>query len=81
MSTDTKPRPELVERMAELARATDSTPEELTAAAGEYQRRVAELRALIDPALASLDRGEGTDGETFMRELLNETKARAARGE
>jgi predicted transcriptional regulator len=79
MSTDTKPRPELVERMAELARATDSTPEELTAAAGEYQRRVAELRALIDPALASLDRGEGTDGKEALARLRAKYQAMTER--
>jgi len=37
-----------------------------------------ELRARMDEGLASLDRGEGVDGETFMQAMLDELDAREA---
>ena len=39
-----------------------------------YLDDVRDLRALLDPALTSLDRGEGIDGPSFMRELIEETE-------
>jgi hypothetical protein len=66
MSSETKIRPELVEGLAELARLTGSTPEELTAAAGEYQRRLAELRALVNEGLES---GEPLEGAAVFARL------------
>jgi antitoxin ParD1/3/4 len=35
-----------------------------------------ELRSRIDDGLTSLDRGEGVDGEKFMRGMLNELDSR-----
>ena len=37
-----------------------------------------ELRARMDEALASLDRGEGVDGETFMQAMLDKLDAKEA---
>jgi antitoxin ParD1/3/4 len=37
-----------------------------------------ELRARMDEALASLDRGEGVDGEEFMQRMLDELDAKEA---
>ncbi len=55
-----------------------SEEEAVAVALRDYLDEVQTLRALIDPELAALDRGEGVDGETFMRELLEETKAMVA---
>ena len=46
------------------------------AALREHLARLDELRALIDEGL---DSGEPLDGETFLRELLEETRTLAAR--
>ncbi len=52
-----------------------SSPEEaVTSALRAHLDDVRGLRALLDPALASLDRGEGIDGPSFMRELIEETE-------
>ena len=37
-----------------------------------------ELRSRIDDGLASLDRGEGVDGEKFMQEMLDEIDSQEA---
>ena len=41
----------------------------------DYLDEVRVLRELVDPAIAAADRGDTADGETFMQELLAETKA------
>ncbi len=41
----------------------------------EYAARIEAIRELLDPALTELERGETVDGDTFMRELLEETRA------
>ncbi len=41
----------------------------------EYAARVAAIREILDPALAELERGETVDGDAFMRELIQETRA------
>lgn len=52
-----------------------SSPEEaVVSALRAHLDDVRGLRALLDPALASLDRGEGIDGPSFMRELIEETE-------
>ncbi|HTB10739.1 MAG TPA: type II toxin-antitoxin system ParD family antitoxin [Bryobacteraceae bacterium] len=38
-----------------------------------------EFRARVDEGLASLDRGEGVDGEVFMKAMLDELDAREAK--
>ena len=68
----TKAKPELVEKIGELAAETGSSPEELTAALDDYRARLEALRAKIDEGISS---GAPVDGETFLRELLEETKA------
>jgi|GEM_PF-1945341 len=66
MSPSMAARPDLVERVAELARATDSTPDELAAAVDAYRQGLAELRALIQEGL---DSGEPVDGEAVFARL------------
>ena len=39
-----------------------------------YQEWLDETRVKIDEGIASLERGEGIDGETFMNQLLAEFK-------
>jgi hypothetical protein len=75
MSSGTAVRPELVARLGELARELESSPEELTAAAAEYQRRLTELRASIDEGDAS---GELLDGDAVFDRLEAELQARIA---
>jgi putative addiction module CopG family antidote len=58
------------------AGAFASEEEVVAAALREHLARLNELRALIDEGL---DSGEPLDGETFLRELLEETRALAAR--
>lgn len=41
--------------------------------------RLTELRMRIDRGLASLDRGEGVDGERFMAKLIASTGAKPSR--
>lgn len=41
----------------------------------ERERELKEFRAELDRRLASLDRGEGIDGEKFMENLRKRTKA------
>ena len=65
----TKAKPELVEKIGELAAETGSSPEELTAALDDYRARLEALRALIDEGLNS---GEPVDGELVFAELLAE---------
>jgi antitoxin ParD1/3/4 len=38
-----------------------------------------EFRARVDEGLASLDRGEGVDGEVFMHAMLDELDAKEAK--
>ena len=52
-----------------------STEEAVAVALRDYLARLEELRALIDEGLES---GDPVDGETFLRDLLEETKALAA---
>ncbi len=72
MSTAPKVKPELVEKIGQLAAETGSSPEELTAALDDYRARLEALRAEIDEGISS---GDPVDGEAFLRELLEETKA------
>ncbi len=53
-----------------------SEEEAVTAVLRHYAAHVAELRALLDPAVAEADRGEGMDGGLFMRELIEDTRTR-----
>ena len=41
----------------------------------DYLADLRHMRAMVDEGFASIDRGEGVDGEPFMREFLAETKA------
>jgi hypothetical protein len=52
------------------------TEEAVAVALRDYLARLEELRALIDEGLES---GDPVDGETFLRELLEETRALAAK--
>ena len=58
------------------AGAFASEEEVVAAALREHLARLDELRALIDEGL---DSGDPLDGETFLRELLEETRTLAAR--
>ncbi|NHC36849.1 ribbon-helix-helix domain-containing protein [Scytonema millei] len=40
----------------------------------EYQQWVIETRAKVEEGIASLERGEGIDGETFVNQLLAKFK-------
>ncbi|MGI3899842.1 MAG: ribbon-helix-helix domain-containing protein [Janthinobacterium lividum] len=42
-----------------------------------YLENVADLRSAVEEGFASLDRGEGVDGRSFMRDLIAETTARS----
>jgi putative addiction module CopG family antidote len=53
-----------------------STEEAVAVALRDYLARLEELRALIDEGPES---GDPVDGETFLRDLLEETKALAAK--
>ncbi len=64
------------ERVA--AGAVASEAEAVAIVLREYLHRIEELRALIDPGIASLDRGEGADGPAFMLQLMAEQKSRMA---
>lgn len=39
-----------------------------------YEQWVIETRAKVDEGIASLERGEGIDGETFVNQLLSKLK-------
>lgn len=39
-----------------------------------YEQWVIETRAKVDEGIASLERGEGIDGETFVNQLLDKLK-------
>jgi hypothetical protein len=77
-----KTRPELVERIGDLARETGSTPEELEAAAREWAAHERWKAAMVREALddeAAGDRGRPA-GEVFDEvEALLEERIRAAR--
>ena len=75
MNVPIPPEFETFARRQVQAGAVASEEEAVAVALRRYLQDIEELQALLDPALASLDRGEGVDGETFMRELLAETKA------
>ena len=53
-----------------------STEEAVAVALRDYLARLEEVRALIDEGLES---GDPVDGETFLRDLLEETKALVAK--
>lgn len=57
------------------AGAVASEQEAATLALGRYAAHIAEVRALIDPAIAEADSGQSVDGDAFMRELIGETRA------
>lgn len=60
----------------QVAAGTFASEEEAVGVAlRDYLARLDELRALIDEGDAS---GDPVDGETFLRELLDETRALAA---
>ena len=42
-----------------------------------YAAHVAEVRALVDPAIAQADCGESLDGDAFMQDLIEEVRARS----
>lgn len=44
-----------------------------------YLESAAELRAAVEEGFASLERGEGVDGPSFMRDLIAETASRGER--
>ena len=73
-------QPEFVVFAREQVAAGVVASEEEAAAAAlrDYLHKMETLRALVDPALAALDRGDSVDGPAFMRELLEETKGRMA---
>ncbi len=76
-------RPELVERIGELARETGSTPDELEAAAREYAEYERWKEAKIQEALDELEAGGPTySHEEVMAEIkaLIEERIRAAAG-
>ena len=41
----------------------------------EYAAGVEAIREMLDPAFAELERGETVDGEAFMREFIQDTRA------
>lgn len=55
-----------------------SEEEAVAAVLRGYLDDVEALRALLDPELEALDRNDTIDGETFMRELLDETEGMVA---
>ena len=56
--------------------AAASEEESVALALRDYLTRVDEWRAAVDEGLADVDRGDVVDGDTFMAELLADTKAR-----
>lgn len=56
--------------------AVASEEEAVALALRDYLTRVDDLRAAADEGLADFGRGAVVEGETFMAELLAETKAR-----
>ena len=55
-----------------------SEEEAVAVALRGYLADLKALRALVDPELEALDRGDPVDGGTFMRDLLDETEAMSA---
>ena len=55
-----------------------SEEEAVAVALSGYLVQMEALRALVDPELEALDRGETVEGEAFMRELLDETEVLVA---
>ena len=55
-----------------------SEEEAVAAVLRGYLDDVEALRALLDPELEASDRNDTIDGETFMRELLDETEGMVA---
>lgn len=76
MSATIPPEFEAFARQQVEAGAFASEQEAVDAALKGYVDDFYELRASIQQGLDELDRGEGIDGETFMRELIEETRAR-----
>lgn len=52
-----------------------SEEEAATVVLRRYAAHITEVRGLLDPAIAQADRGEGMDGDAFMQELIEETRA------
>ena len=59
------------------AGAVASEEEAVSVVLRDYLQRLEELRQLVDPALAELDRGDSVVGPEFMADLLAATKANA----
>ena len=81
-ATAAKPRPELVDRIGELARETGSAPEELEAAAqawAEHERRkAAQVQGALDEPAAgapTYDAQEGTSVTQFVNVAVAEKVA------
>ena len=61
---------------AQVAAGAFASEEEVVAAALKaYLEDVHDLHAMVAEGFASIDRGEGLDGATFMRDLIVETRA------
>ena len=58
------------------AGAVSSEEEAVALALQDYLTRIDDLRAAVGEGLADVERGDVVLGETFMAELLAETKAR-----
>ena len=78
MSMTIPPEFEAFARQQVEAGAFASEQEAVDAALKGYLTDFHELRASLQEAAAELDGGEGVDCESFMIELLTDTKARAA---
>ena len=80
-ATAAKPRPELVDRIGELARETGSSPEELEAAAQEWAEHERWKASKVQEALDELAAGAPTyDAEEVFAEMdaILEARLRAA---
>lgn len=61
----------------QVAAGTAASVEEAAAVAlRSYLAQVDQLRAAVDEGLADLERGDVVEAEPFMRELIDETRAR-----
>ena len=82
-ATAARPRPELVDRIGELARETGSSPEELEAAAQEWAEHERWKAAKVQEALDELAAGAPTyDAEEVFAEMdaILEARLRDGRG-
>ena len=69
------PEFELYAREQVKVGAVASEEEAAAQALRRYAAHIAEVRALVDPAIAQADQGEGMDGDAFMRELIETIRA------